>query len=357
MTAGASRDVRLLLVANPGVVHIGAHLAHAATALGIPVRLLDMTGALSPNLWTNRIYLRFSGNRPPHLHRFSESVLAACRSFRPTVLLSTGISPIESGALRAIRGLGICTCNYSTDDPFNPVHRAAWFMHALPEYDHVFSPRRANLADLEASGCRRVTYIPFAYAPELHFPELPLGPLELERFSSDVFFAGGADTDRVGYISAMIRKGLKVALYGGYWDRYPETREASLGLADPRTVRKAAAGAKVSLCLVRRANRDGHSMRSFELPAMRACVVVEDTAEHRTIFGPQGQSVLYFQTLDGLLKTVEQIVGDEECRLRLADACHDRICGGGNTYKDRLIEMLAHDVQRPFCANLANLPK
>lgn len=335
------QDVRLLLVANPGVVHIGTHLARAAAAMGIPVRFLDMTTALSPNLWVNRFYLRFR-HQPPHLGRFSEQVLDACRSFRPTVLLSTGISPIDSAALRAIRRLGIRTCNYSTDDPFNPVHLAGWFVATLPEYDFVFTPRRANEAELQASGCGQVIHEPFAYAPEIHFPEEPAGPDELARFSSDVFFAGAADADRVPIFSALIREGLKVSLYGLKWHQYRDTRESALGHADAQTGRKAAAGAKLALCLVRRANRDGHSMRSFELPAMRACMVVEDTAEHREMFGPAGQAVEYFGNTEELIRAVNRLIGDEVARIRLAEACHGRICGGRNTYKDRLADMLSH---------------
>jgi hypothetical protein len=33
-------------------------------------------------------------------------------------------------------------------------------------------------------------------------------------------------------------------------------------------------------------------------------------------------------------------VADDGARTRLADACHERICGGKNTYQDRLVEML-----------------
>jgi hypothetical protein len=341
------RELRLLLVVNPGIVHVGAHLAHAATAMGIPVQLLDVTGASSSNLWVNRFHFHFNGKRPVHLRRFSELVLHTCRSFQPTVLLATGIAPVESVTLQAIRRLGIRTCNYLTDDPFNRVHYAPWFLCALPEYDHIFSPRRANMADLHAAGCCDVNYTPFAYAPDIHFPEPPSGSAERARFSADVFFAGGADRDRIAYISAMISEGFTVALYGGRWERYRGTRTAALGLADPQTVRNAAAGARVSLCLVRRANRDGHSMRSFELPAMGACMVVEDTPEHREIFGSPNEAVVYFQSIEGLLRTVKQLIGDEAERKRLAAAAHARICNGRNTYKDRLGDMLAYVANTP----------
>ena len=337
-------DLRLLLVANPGIVHVGAHLAHAAAALGIPVQLMDMTGASSSNLWVNRFHFHLNGKRTAHLRRFSDLVLHTCRDFQPTVLLTTGIAPVEAVTLYAIRRLGVRTCNFLTDDPFNRVHYAPWFLRALPKYDHIFSPRRANMADLHAAGCCDVTYMAFAYAPEIHFPEPPSGPSELAKFSSDVFFAGNADRDRIACMSSLIRAGFKVALYGAYWGRYWGTRGMALGFADAQTVRKAAAGAKLSLCLVRQANRDGHSMRSFELPAMGACMVVEDTPDHREIFGPPGEAVVYFQSIEELLGTVKRLIDDEAERKRLAAACHARICGGSNTYKDRLDDMIAHAI-------------
>jgi len=93
---------------------------------------------------------------------------------------------------------------------------------------------------------------------------------------------------------------------------------------------------------VRRSNRDGHCMRTFELPAMRTCMVVEDTEEHREIFGPDGECVTYFQSPEELLAAVRRLLADDEARTRLADACHKRICGGRNTYRDRLVQMLRY---------------
>ncbi len=334
------RNVRLLLIGNPGVVHIGAHLANAAAALGISVRHLDLTAAWASNVWINRFHWHLSGRRPVHLGRFSRFVLETCRSYKPTVILATGIAPINVMTLQEIRGLDIPTCNYLTDDPFNPAHRAPWFLSALPNYDCIFSPRRANIPDLQAFGCRNVSYMPFAYAPEVHYPECLEGRTEAGTDWPDVFFAGHADVDRIPYMTALIRARFHLALYGGGWDRYRATRRIALGCADPRTARRAAATSKVSMCLVRRANRDGHSMRSYELPAMRACMAVEDTPEHREMFGPPGESALFFQTPEELVALVRRLEGDDAARSRLAEACHARISNGANTYRDRLIAML-----------------
>ena len=211
--------------------------------------------------------------------------------------------------------------------------------HCL-DYDHIFSPRRANMEDLRRSGCRQVSYLPFAYAPELHFAEPPVTDAEKERFTADAVFAGGADSDRVPYMVALARAGLNVALYGGYWTRFPETKAYSRGQADPRTLRKAIGGAKIALCLVRRANRDGHSMRTFEVPAIGACMLVEDTEDHREIFGEEGKAVVYFNNIDRMIEKARWLRESDDERQRLARSLHKLITSGKHTYRDRLTSML-----------------
>src|SRR5207244_3361714 len=136
----------------------------------------------------------------------------------------------------------------------------------LPNYDCVFSPRQANLEDLRALGCKAVYQLPFAYAPEIHFSET-LSNAQKSEFESDVIFAGGADADRVPYLEALCDAGFQVMLFGHDWEKHSRLRSYFRGHADPATLRQAVAGAKVCLCLVRHANRDGHAMRSYEMPA------------------------------------------------------------------------------------------
>jgi hypothetical protein len=342
---------RLLLVAMPESMHVGAHLYEAAQALGLPVRLCDVKQAFDAPRWLVRLNWHLRGRRPAKLRAFSETVVQACRDFRPSCLLSTGLSPINAKALIAIQDLGVARLNYLTDNPWNPAMRAAFFLHALPHYDHVFSPRQANLDALHAHGCRDVSYLPFAYAPSQHFFE-PVQPAEEFALASDVIFVGGADHDRLPLLTALIQAGLRVALYGAYWNRCPEVAHHYRGQADPQTVRQATAAAKIALCLVRRANRDGHVMRSFEIPAIGACMLVEDTEEHREIFGPEGECVVYFGSITQMIEKSRWLL-DRPCeRQRLSTAAHARITSGGHTYTDRLATMLSAKSQSPpgLCA-------
>jgi spore maturation protein CgeB len=247
---------------------------------------------------------------------------------------------LQRDALEKIGQLNVARLNYLTDDPWNPVHCSRWFLHALGGYDRVFTPRRSNLEALVQRGCRQVEYLPFAYDQALHFPEPPVSPSEPSGLGCDVLFVGGADRDRLPYAEALISAGLNVALYGGYWDRFATTRRHSRGHADSATLRKATAAARVTLCLVRRANRDGHVMRTFEAAAIGACMLCEDTAEHREILGPDSETVVYFQSVDQMMHRLKALLGDPTERCRLAEAVGRRIVGGANTYRDRLAAML-----------------
>ena len=332
---------KLLLVGNPDSVHVGAHLYQAAETTGLCVMFCDSRRAFAGPAWRVKFNWWMRGHRPPRLRAFSQEVVQACREFQPLWMLSTGLAPLDASALQVIGQLGVLRLNYLTDDPFNPAHRPPWFLQALPHYDHVFSPRRANMEDLRRLDCPAVSYVPFAYAPELHFPEPSATAEEQARFAAEVVFAGGADCDRVPYMTALIRAGFKVALYGGYWERYLETKAHARGYADPQTLRKAIKGAKVALCLVRRANRDGNAMRTFEVPAIGACMLVEDTEEHQEIFGEEGKAVAYFRDVNDMVEKLRWLLAHNDERQRLAQTAHRLITQGKHTYRDRLMTMLA----------------
>jgi spore maturation protein CgeB len=233
--------------------------------------------------------------------------------------------------------MGVTCFNYSTDDPWNKALRASWHLLALPEYDAVFTTRRANLECFWNISVADVRYLPFGYDDEL-FP----GPVEPRGVPScDVLFVGGADDDRISFITQFLKSGLSVALVGGYWQRCPATRPYSLGWQPPEALARLTASSRINLCLVRRANRDGHVMRSFEIAALGGCMLAEDTAEHRDIFGRDGQTVEYFRTPQDAVVRARALLADDAERARLSAAARQCIAASRHTYYDRLSTMLA----------------
>jgi hypothetical protein len=335
--AAARHFDRLAIVGAFDGTHVGASLERAAARRRMTVTRFDSEGAMRTNRLLRAAFWRFGGHRPAHLDAFSAEVVAGCAEARPGLLIATGAAPLTRSALRRLRGMGITCFNYSTDDPWNKAMRAPWHLRALPEYDAAFTTRSANLDCFRKIGCADVRYLPFGYDDEL-FPAPPepgSGP------SYDVLFVGGADDDRISFITQFLKSRLSIALVGGYWRCSPATRPHALGRQPPETVARLTASSRINLCLVRRTNRDGHVMRSFEIAALGGCMLAEDTAEHRQIFGPDGEAVVYFRTPEDAVARARALVADEAERARLSAVVRQRIVSGGHTYRDRLNEMLA----------------
>jgi spore maturation protein CgeB len=282
---------------------------------------------------------RLGGRRPLHLKTYGRELLRECERSKASCVIATGIAPITREVLIELQKRAVRVMNYLTDDPWNPANCAPWFFKALPYYEHIFTPRRSNTKDLERAGARAVSFLPFAYSPDIHVPDS--SPIRDSESAVDVIFVGGGDRDRVPYFSGLASAGFRLALYGGFWDRYRETRRWARGFLPARETKVAMARAKIAVCLVRRANRDGHCMRTFEIPAMRGCMLAEDTNEHREIFGAEGLAVQYFRTISELVEKSRWLRDHPAERQRLAQAGHQLITTAGHTYQDRLTAMVS----------------
>lgn len=331
----AATRADLVIVGQDGLTHIGGSLLRGATSIGKVARLINSDGAASSSRTLNAVMWRL-GRRFTYLNQFSASVLDVCAKLRPFALITTGNAPVIARDLARLRLLGIPTLNFSTDDPWNPTLRSRWHLDALPLYTHVFSPRRANMTQLLQHGCAKVHYLPFGYDESLfHTAAAPETPPP----NFDLLFVGGADPARLVFIHQLLNAGIRVGLVGAYWERDPRTRAHSLGLCPPERIAALTRAAKLNLCLVRTANRDGHVMRTFEIAACGGCMLVQDTEEHREILGCQN-AVRYFSSAREAAEIAMTLLLEPNTRLRLAANVAARITNGGHRYQDRLSQML-----------------
>jgi hypothetical protein len=328
---------------------MGNYLCSAAQELGICYKILDVAEAETHNKWMQRYYWRLRGKRPAKLSTFAEQTIDECCLFRPSLVLTTGNrAPLEGKHLDRLRALGCTVANYSTDDPWNPVLHAPWFVKALPHYDVVFTPRHANMGDFRSSGTKRIHYLPFGYDPEVH--NRRDGSVSGQAVC-DLMFVGGCDDERFALINALAQSGLQLALFGQYWNTHSETRRFWRGVADQTTICEASATASIILCLVRRANRDGHVMRSFEAAAIGGCILAEDTADHRLLFGEDGAR--YFTSISELVLAAKALVADSSLRKRLACRLRERMTERKDTYADRLNQILQISLGDQYSAKKA----
>lgn len=323
----------LFIVGQSGGSNVAASLYRAAEA-ELPkgtVAFWDISASNRGSRLLRALTWRLGDRRPIRQRSFVNALVEAGRTERPEYLIATGPALTEA-SLIALRATGTTCLNFSTDDPWNSVVRSKWHLRALRQYDVVATPRD-NVGDFIAIGCRRVDTIPFGY------DELLVANEGQTRDGPDVLFVGGADGDRAAFIAQVAAK-VPVSVVGGYWSRQRISGVIDLGQQSPAAVASLTTAARVNLCLVRRANRDGHVMRTYEMAAIGAAMVVEDTADHRALFGPEGEAVMYFQTPAEATAKVEMLLADEPLRFRLKARAQRLVVDGGNTYRDRLRTML-----------------
>lgn len=330
---------KLVLVGQSGGTHLGGSLLRAAQKLEIPTSFHDVRQAKSKIKLLNSIWWRARSKRYPLGRQFEAKVLEDVKEKRPTHFLTTGLTPISRRTLERIRDFNTICLHFSTDDPWNPKAGSNWYLESLRAYDRVFTPRQSNIHQLRDLGCLDVVYLPFGYDRAL-FERVFLSEAPVQ--SGDVLFVGGGDPERAEFIRAFASAGLKVTLAGGYWADYPDLARHSVGLLSSQQLISATQEHKINLCLVRKANRDGHVMRSFEIAAIGGCMLVEDTKEHRAIFGPDSLRVRLFETAEQASAIAKAMLSDPAERTRLGRAVNEHIISGGNTYEDRLSFMLSN---------------
>lgn len=347
MRSMARRSNSLLLVDTSAYAPVtplfGDALRSLALDLGVEHALIDEAALVDPR--RSVLQSRLGRFLPVQVRqrRLNAALVEECDRLRPAVVVIVKGSYVEREALEHVRARGVVTVNFLTDDPLNPSASSPQLRQALRSYDWLFTPRKANIDDLARSTDAEVRYLPFAYQPAAHFPESPSTEAGAARWRCELSLIGGADAGRALFIEQLLDAlpGLELNLFGAGWQRVPRLGAYARGHVYGREFRLAAGSAAVSLNLVRRANRDGHVMRTFELPACGACVLAERTAEHEELF-ENGREVLMFDSVAECADKLRMLLGDAAARRAIAEAGHRSVTTGGHTYEDRLRAMLCH---------------
>ena len=290
------------------------------------------------NSLPHRALYRLLGRRPPRLLAFERALLETAAAGRPDVVLIVKGPYVRPQVLRRLRQLGATLVNFSTDDPFSPVAKYPYLRDAIREYDVYATPRTANIPQLRAHGARKTPTIPFAYKPSVHFVDAGDVP---DDEGCDLLFIGGADPDRTEFFRRVVAlwPDDRLQLYGNYWNRDTVLRRFWRGFAFGDLYRTATRRAACTINLVRRLNRDGHVMRTFEVPACGGCMLAERTSDHESFF-EDGVDALFFETPEDVVRQARSVLADRGRRQAIAASGHARVLRDRHTYRDRLQTLL-----------------
>ncbi|MEO7811005.1 MAG: glycosyltransferase [Usitatibacter sp.] len=201
------------------------------------------------------------------------------------------------------RSKGAKWANINPDDPFNPDRTASndRVRACISEFDWYFIWSRRLVERLLVAGARCPLYLPFGYDPSLH------APCEEELEPSLVTFVGAWDPRRERQLARLAHFNLRI--HGAAWERIatasPLAGRIGKGTLHGPGFARVVARSLLSLNLYRPQNAGAHNMRSFEIPAMRGCMLSDRSAEQDE-FLPEGRGCLAFGSDDEMVDQVER---------------------------------------------------
>jgi hypothetical protein len=205
---------------------------------------------------------------------------------------------VGPGLLRKLARQAGFLVNYNVDDPYGDRDGRMWrvYLEAVPHYDLILVVRQENVAEAEARGAKEVRrvyrfYDPVAYAPR------PLTPELAATWASEVLFVGTWMPERGPFMVRLLDLGVPLRICGNDWDLAPERERLK-----PVWKRRGLMGddyayaiqcAKVNLGLCSKGNRDRHTTRSLEIPALGGLLCAVRTDEHLWLYREDAEALFW----------------------------------------------------------------
>ena len=232
---------------------------------------------------------------------------------------------------------------WSPDDVYLPHNNSSVLLDASPYYDVFYTSKSLNITqgELTSMGFTNVRFIHQGFDRDWHRPF----PNPESRFKDLVTFVGFGEQDRFEKVNYLARNGVEVHVWGNGWTykmRAAAHKKLHIHgyaiLGDEYA--DALCNSAISLCFLRKLNRDFHTSRTFEIPACGGFMMAERTEEHRKYFIEDKEAV-YFSDADELLAKVRYYLNHPEVRAQLAAAGRRRCVDQDYSY-----HRLAQDIIR-----------
>ncbi|MEM9356592.1 MAG: glycosyltransferase [Pseudomonadota bacterium] len=234
---------------------------------------------------------------------------------------------------------------YSPDDIVAPHNLKHPLRKSLPDWAIIFTTKPINVTELRALGARRVVLVGNSFDAEVH---RPLKPEERgQNFETvDAVFIGAFERKRCRQINALAAAEIRVAVYAASfgmiataWRRMLRHDVVLKSDAYGSNYRIGLHHGKLALCFLREMNRDVITTRSIEIPAMGRTMVAEKTVAHDEHF-VDGHEYIGFANQEEMIELVQQLLRDNNRRLRIANAGRLRCLTSGYSTDYRARDML-----------------
>ena len=326
--------MRIAFLGNSGGT--SRHRANALVRLGHRVEAIDPRAWLPTGRWVGPWMYRAGGVGSNIL--LARRIAVAVAAGRPDLVwVDQGewFGPRMLCAIREGCGAAVPIVNYTVDDPFGgrDARRFTGYLHALPEYDLLAVVRAENVAEASAHGARKVLRVWFA-ADELAHAPRELNVEQRQRFASEVVFVGTWMPERGPFMAELIRRGVSLSIWGNRWQKAREWQQLAPYWRGPHLdtdddYAAAILAAKITLGLLSKGNRDLHTTRSLEIPALGGLFCAERTNEHLELY-EDGREAVFWSDAAECAGQCLALLSDEPRRQAIAAAGHARALRNGH---------------------------
>jgi spore maturation protein CgeB len=296
--------------------------ANAYRRMGHEVTHLDMRRLLPKTIWVDRITWRIGG------HVFAPVLIPKVREFISNQKFD--LCHVDNGewmspsVIKVIRAVAPKVINYSIDDSTGPrdSRRFTAYRRALPFYDLVAVMREVNVVEARKFGAKNVLRVLMTADEVTHAPR-NITPAVAQKWGSEVLFLGTWMPERGPFLRDLVQLGVPLAIRGTHWQKAPEWPQLQ-----PHWLGGAVYGddyayalqcAKVNIGLLSKGNRDLHTTRSQEIPALGALLCAERTSEHSAMYD-EGKEALFWSDARECAEQCKKVLADEGLRQRISQA-------------------------------------
>ena len=214
------------------------------------------------------------------------------------------------------------------------------FLATIPLYTGIFTYNRYYIPSWYWHGASRVDYIPFASDRKIHTPKKPSSD-RFDYYHSPISYLATWQPNTAHWPLLLKPYGLKI--WGNQWFKLPPGHELrnswqgeGHGLYDENAL--ICSASDVIFNVVRANNGQGHSMKTFEIPACKGFVITNRTEEQREFF-PEDKACVYFSTAEELIDKTEFYLKNERVREKIIE--HAYQIAMNHRYSDRASDMVS----------------
>lgn len=271
--------------------------------------------------------------RPVLINEYNQAVVNQAENSRFDFVLSFKGGLLKPETVLRLRESDKPVYNFYPDVSF--LDHGPRIPAALKHYDCIFTTKSYHDENTKRQfGIRRLAHVRHGFDPEVHRP-VGLTRDLLDHYGCDVSFVGCWSAEKEARLHHLLKAlpNIVLKVFGLGWHYASNEFRQRMGsnlrpgvFGDELAIVYGAS--KVNLGLLSRSKSDPElqdqtTARTFQIPASRAFMLHEDTAEARQYFVANEEAV-FFTDDDELVKKLKEVLAAPEMRASIADAGYRR---------------------------------